>query len=106
MSVFTDGLLVVCEGQHSLTQAAALRECLLVHLFLDVAYQDLRTTMHRHKDSEGVNKDTYNKQFNYSLSSCIGGESTNVICELTAYFPFNSKEIHYCIWNIQYCCQK
>lgn len=41
VTVFTDCLFVVREGQRRLTQAAALQERLLVHLFLDVANQDL-----------------------------------------------------------------
>lgn len=47
VSVFTDGLFVVGEGQHGLTEAAALGEHLLVHLFLDVADQDLKTKTRR-----------------------------------------------------------
>ena len=53
MTVFTDGLFVVREGQHLLTQAAALRERLLVHLVLDVANQDLRR-MIQHTQSQRV----------------------------------------------------
>lgn len=49
MTVFTDGLFVVREGQHRLTQAAALQERLLVNLLLDVANQDLRGITHIHR---------------------------------------------------------
>lgn len=41
MAVLTDGLFVVRVGQHLLAQGAALHERLLVHLFPDVANQDL-----------------------------------------------------------------
>lgn len=41
MAVFTDGPFVVRVGQGFLAQGAALRERLLVHLFPDVANQDL-----------------------------------------------------------------
>lgn len=56
MTVFADCLLVVREGQHLLTQAAALRERLLVHLVLDVANQDLRKMMHRETKSQSKSK--------------------------------------------------
>lgn len=46
VTVFTDCLFVVREGQHRLTQAAALRERLLVNLLLDMANQDLRRITH------------------------------------------------------------
>lgn len=52
VSIFTHGLFVVCEGQHILTQAAALRERLLVHLILDVANQDLKDKACRTKGSK------------------------------------------------------
>lgn len=42
MSVFTDGLFVVGEGQRGLTQAAVLRERLLVQLLPDVTDQNLK----------------------------------------------------------------
>lgn len=48
VTVFTDGLFVVRVGQHLLTQGAALRERLLVHLFPDVSNQDLRRVTHAH----------------------------------------------------------
>lgn len=51
VTVFTDCLFVVREGQHLLTQAAALRERLLVDLLLDVANQDLRGITHTHTHS-------------------------------------------------------
>lgn len=41
MAVLTDGPFVVRVGQHLLAQGAALHERLLVHLFPDVANQDL-----------------------------------------------------------------
>lgn len=42
VTIFTDCLFVVREGQHRLTKAAVFRERLLVDLLLDVADQDLR----------------------------------------------------------------
>jgi len=48
VTVFTDGLFVVGEGQHGLTQAAALGERLLVQLVPDVANQDLSGMTHTH----------------------------------------------------------
>lgn len=41
VAVLTDGPFVVRVGQHLLAQGAALHERLLVHLFPDVANQDL-----------------------------------------------------------------
>ena len=49
VTVLTDGLFVVGEGKHGLTQAAVLRERLLVNLFLHVANQDLRGTINTHR---------------------------------------------------------
>lgn len=48
MSVFTGGLFGVCEGQLSLTKAAALSESLLVQLIFDVTDQDLKTMTDQH----------------------------------------------------------
>lgn len=44
VSIFTRGVFVVGEGQHGLTEGAALRERLLIHFILDVADQHLRGT--------------------------------------------------------------
>lgn len=64
VTVFTDCLFVVREGQRRLTQAAALQERLLVHLFLDVANQDLRrmTHTHTHTKPQGVKVKTNKTQ--------------------------------------------
>lgn len=51
MSVGADSLLAVCEGQHLLTQTTVLRERLLVHLLLDVTYQDLGVQRARRVES-------------------------------------------------------
>lgn len=61
VTIFTDCLFVVREGQHGLTQAAALRERLLVHLVLDVANQDLRGM--EHTEPDGVSEGKYNTEF-------------------------------------------
>lgn len=62
MTVFTDGLFVVREGQHGLTQAAALRERLLVHLVLYVANQNLRGKTQTHTHAEPRKAIQLNKQ--------------------------------------------
>lgn len=62
VTVFTDCLFVVREGQRCLTQAAALQERLLVHLFLDVANQDLRRMTHTKPQGVKVKTNTTHKK--------------------------------------------
>lgn len=55
VTIFTDCLFVVREGQHRLTKAAAFRERLLVDFFLDVADQDLRRIQNTDTDDIKAN---------------------------------------------------
>lgn len=69
VTVFTDGLFVVRVGQHFLTQGAALQERLLVHLFPDVANQDLRRVTHAHR----VMRQNMRSNTEIQQTTCITG---------------------------------